>query len=110
MASPTSFRLRPETLRQLDRIAELLSDRARREGLREPGLQAPERVVTRAEALAAAVRDTQERLERELDAEPGSARYRAAADAGRGVLGVDAEVSLVDELLQARRAEAAAER
>jgi hypothetical protein len=115
--TPTSFRLRPETLAQLDRLAELLTTkyRRRREGHPDdpelPYLN--ERSVTRAEALAVAVGDTLKRLEGELGVAPPPREppFKSAAEGNRGLLAaLGAGVSLVDELTAERRAEAAAER
>jgi hypothetical protein len=107
--TPTSFRLRAETLAQLDRLAELLT--ARRRAPDEPaGLDVGEhRPVTRAEALAVAVSSTLGRLQGEQRAADGSSPYRAAADAGRGLLAGLGTGSAVDELMAERRAAAEAE-
>jgi hypothetical protein len=107
--TPTSFRLRRETLDQLDRLAELLTAR-RREPDELAGLDIGEhRAVTRAEALAVAVSSTLGRMQREQSDAAGSSPYRAAADAARGLLAGLGTGSAVDELLAARREEAAAE-
>jgi hypothetical protein len=112
--TPTSFRLRPGTLAQLDRVAELLTLKFRRRLDEEasPELtRLAERAVSRSEALAVCVADTLTRLERELGFAPDRPEpYRSAADRGRGLLAhVSPGASLVDELAAERRAEAAAE-
>jgi hypothetical protein len=107
--TPTSFRLRAETLDQLDRLAELLTAR-RRAPDELAGLDAGEhRPVSRAEALAVAVSSTLRRLQGEQPAADGSSPYRAAAEAGRRLLAGLGTGSAVDELMAERRAEAEAE-
>jgi hypothetical protein len=112
--SPTSFRLRPETLAQLDRVAALLTAKHLRRDEQLP--DEPElafldaRSVSRAEALSVAVAETLKRLESELGVAPERpSPFRSAADANRGLLANLGAGSLVDELTAERRAEAAAD-
>jgi len=102
--SPTSFRLRAETLAQLDRLAELLT--ARRRDDAEAGV-AEHRAVTRAEALGVAVSSTLRRLQGERSRGPRP--YGAAAEAGRGMLAGLGTGSAVEQLMAERRAEAEVE-
>jgi hypothetical protein len=111
--TPTSFRLRPETLAALDRLAELLTQRLELRHERRPVLRIASitaRRVSRSEALAVAIADTLQRLEDELGQAPQQGRpFRAAADGSRGLLAHLGAGSAVDELAAERRAEAAAE-
>jgi hypothetical protein len=107
--TPKSFRLRPETLAQLERLAELLTVKFRRQHEDRPDDPAlaylNDRTVNQTEALAVAVSDTLQRLEREVGAvAPEANPHRAAADAGRGLL-----ANLPGGSMTERRAEAAAE-
>jgi hypothetical protein len=112
--TPTSFRLRPETLVQLDRVAALLTTKFLRQDEERPADAElgfiSGRNVSRAEALAVVIADTLKRLERELDvASEQPSPFRAAADGNRGLLADLGTGSLVDELTAERREEAAAE-
>jgi hypothetical protein len=110
--TPTSFRLRPETLAQLDRLAELLTAHRRADhvGPGRAGDLGIERHVSRAEALSVAISSTLRRLQAEdAGASAASEPYRAAADAARGLLAGLGTGSAVDALLAERRAETAAE-
>jgi hypothetical protein len=102
--SPTSFRLRAETLAQLDRLAALLT--ARRHDEAGEGV-AEHRPVTRAEAVGVAVSSTLGRLQGERPRGPRP--YGAAAEAGRGMLAGVGTGAAVEQLMAERRAEANAE-
>lgn len=108
---PTSFRLRAETLAQLDRLADLLTERRRVDDTDPTGVGdlAIERRVSRAEALGVAISSTLRRLQTEDGETTAPEPYRAAAHAARGLLAGLGTGSAVDELLAERRAEAAAE-
>jgi len=108
---PTSFRLAPETLAQLDRLATLLTTRRGGHLGAEAGLTVvpTHRPVTRSEALSVAIATALSRIEREIRASDGSRPYGAAAKAGRGALAGLGTGSTVAELLAERRTEAAAE-
>jgi hypothetical protein len=111
-STPTSFRLRPETLAQLDRLADLLTARRRLDHAdrQDAGDLGIERRVSRAEALSVAIASTLRRLQAEDVREPsGVGPYRAASDAARGLLAGLGRGSAVDALLAERRAEATAE-
>src|SRR3954447_23282264 len=102
--SPTRFRVRAETLAQLDRLADLLT--ARRRDDAGAGI-AEHRPVTRAEALGVAVSSTLRRLQGETSGGPRP--YGAAAEAGRGMLAGLGTGSAVEQLTADRKAEAEAE-
>jgi hypothetical protein len=113
--TPTSFRLRRETLEQLDRLADLLTEKFHRQHEVDAdgsGLTyLVGRDVSRSDALAVAVSDAVGRLERELGSSgPQPSRpYGLVADAGRGLLAELAETSMAGELSAERRLEAAAD-
>src|SRR4051812_24662754 len=112
---PTSFRLRRETLEQLDRVAELLATKLRSQLAEHPDdphllSDLSREPVSRSQALTVAISDTLRRLERELDAAPRRLTpYRTQARRGRGMWAGLGRGSAVEELIAERRAEAAAE-